>query len=253
MTAVSGRPLAAQLHAHQVGAGDTLVVFVHGVLDRGRSFNAVAHQLDSECRMLWYDRRGYGAAVDLPGPAVGVDGHVADLLVLLDGRRAVLVGHSFGGLTVLGTAAASPEQIAAIALYESMVAWAPGWDDSVMRGVLADPDPETAGLRMMLGERYAAMDDAERARRRHGATTFITEERSIRGERPPFDLRAVRAPIVYGTSMAERTAPVTDHLRREGLRVEVLPFPETAGHGAHRAAPVEFAGLVRRALALAAQ
>ena len=50
------------LEVTEVGDGDRLVVFVHGVLGRGRSFDRVADLLASECRMRWYDRRGYGTS-----------------------------------------------------------------------------------------------------------------------------------------------------------------------------------------------
>jgi hypothetical protein len=42
----------------EVGTGDRLVVFVHGVLGHGRSFDRVAALLDEECTMRWYDRYG---------------------------------------------------------------------------------------------------------------------------------------------------------------------------------------------------
>ena len=87
--------------------------------------------------MLWWDRRGYGPEGNSPGAAVGIDTHIADVLTVLDGRRAVVVGHSFGGVIAMGVAARSPESVRAVAAYESSVAWAPGWDDRVILGVLA--------------------------------------------------------------------------------------------------------------------
>ena len=104
--------------------------------------------------MLWYDRRGYGESAGAADAPVAIDGHIADLLDVLDGRRAVVVGHSFGGVTAMGAAARAPHSVAALVLYETSVAWVPGWDDGVMREVLASDDPEAAGLRVMLGDRY---------------------------------------------------------------------------------------------------
>jgi len=80
------------------GAGEALVVLVHGVLDRGRSFSRVAEFLSPDCRLAWYDRRGYGASANASGVPAGIDVHIADLVRVLDGRRAVVVGHSFGGV-----------------------------------------------------------------------------------------------------------------------------------------------------------
>src|SRR5258708_7392602 len=106
----------------EVGAGEALVVFVHGVLGRGSSFD-----------------------------------HVADLLTFLDGRLAVVVGHSFGGVTAMGAAVRAPGAVDALVLYETSMAWVPSFDDRVMQAVLSADDPDVAGLRMMLGDRYDAM------------------------------------------------------------------------------------------------
>ena len=82
------------LEVTELGSGDALVVFVHGVLDRGTSFRRVADELDGDCRMLWYDRRGYGRSAGVAGVPSGIDGHITDLVAVLDGRRAVVAAHS---------------------------------------------------------------------------------------------------------------------------------------------------------------
>ncbi|HEY7105948.1 MAG TPA: alpha/beta hydrolase [Acidimicrobiia bacterium] len=234
----------------ETGDGDALVVFVHGVLDRGASFRRVAELLTGECRMVWYDRRGYGRSSRAGESPSGLDGHVADLLAVLDGRRAVVVGHSFGGVTVLGAAARAPELVDSVVLYETVTAWAPGWDDRIMRGVLASEDPGDAGLRMMLGDRLDGLDDDERARWRREAATFVAEERSARLPVPPYDLADIRSPIVYGASDPRVMAPVLEHLRATTPSVEVVTIPG-AGHNAHRSAPDGFAELVRRGIVVA--
>jgi pimeloyl-ACP methyl ester carboxylesterase len=239
------------LEITEVGSGDELVVLVHGVLDRGTSFRRVAAQLDTECRMLWYDRRGYGrSAGAAAGAPSGVGDHVDDLLAVLDGRHAVVVAHSFGGVTGLGAAVRAPDLVDALVLYETVTAWAPGWDDRVMRGVLASDDPEEAGLRMMLGDRLDSFDDDERARWQIEARAFVAEERSARETPPPFDVGDLRVPVVYGVSDPHVMSPVIDHLRTGASSVDVVTIPG-AGHNAHRTAPDAFADLVRRALAIA--
>ena len=99
------------LEVTEVGRGTPLVVFVHGVLDRGRSFQPVADLLDGECRLLHYDRRGYGAARHAPGVPVGVHQHIEDVLTVLAGRPALVVGHSFGGMTAMGAATIHPTAV----------------------------------------------------------------------------------------------------------------------------------------------
>jgi len=241
---------STDLDVMEMGSGGPLVVFVHGVLGSGRSFNRVAGLLKSECRMLWYDRRGYAGSAGR-GEPVGVDRHVQDLVAVLDGRRAVVVGHSFGGVIAMGAAVRAPHIVDALVLYETSMAWAPGWDDEIMQGVLGSEDPEDAGLRMMLGDRYAAMDADERVRRRGDAAAFIREERSVRAGAEPYDVAQIRAPLLYGRSDPAVMPGVLAHLRHEVRHVEVVTV-SGAGHHAHRTAPDAFAGLVRRGVELAA-
>jgi pimeloyl-ACP methyl ester carboxylesterase len=236
------------LEVTEVGSGDDLVVLVHGVLDRGSSFDRVANLLDSECRMLWYDRRGYGQSVGL-GEPVGVDGHIADLISVLDGRPAVVVGHSFGGVTAMGTAVAAPELVRALVLYETSTAWVPAWDDTVLQGIFGAEDPEEAALRLMLGDRYDTLSDADRAQRRREASAFLAEEQSVRGGRVPYNVAELHMPVVYGRSDARVMPVVVDHLREEVPDFEIVTIPG-AGHNAHRTAPEAFADLVRRGLEL---
>lgn len=246
MASMSGN----DLEVFERGDGGPLVVFVHGVLDQGRSFGRVAAVLTGECRMVWYDRRGYGASLRAPGAPVDIDGHVEDLLSVIDGRRAVVVGHSFGGVTVVGAALRAPELVAAAVLYETGMAWVPGWDDSHMRAVLGADDPAQAGVRMMFRERFDVMPADERALRLVEGGAFVTEERSVRTGTPPFDVAALRVPLVYGCSNLGERPWVPTYLA-EVAGAEIVEIPG-AGHNAHRSQPSAFADLVRRGLTLAA-
>jgi pimeloyl-ACP methyl ester carboxylesterase len=229
------------------GAGEALVVLVHGVLDRGRSFSRVGGFLAPQCRVAWYDRRGYGDSAGAPRVPADVDVHIEDVLTVLDGRRAVVVGHSFGGVIAAGAAVRAPECVEALVLYESVMAWVPGWDDRHMRQLLWGADPEDAGLRMMLGARYDAMSEAAQARLLPQARAFIHEERSTRGVLPPYDLARLNVPVVYGFSEVFPVAAMREHLRAVVPDVEFAAIPG-GGHFAHRAAPEAFAGLIRMGL-----
>lgn len=235
----------------EMGDGAQPVVFVHGVLDRGRSFDNVAARLRGECRMAWYDRRGYGDSIDAPGAPVGVDGHIEDLLGVLDGRPAVVVGHSFGGVTVLGAALAAPELVQAVVLYETGMAWIPEWDDRALQALLWNDDAELEAVRMMYRGRFEQMNPDERALRLAEGRAFVVEERSVRTGGAPFDISALEPPLVFGHSNLEPFRVVADHVAGEVRRVEIVELPG-AGHNAHRSQPGPFADLVRRGIALAA-
>jgi pimeloyl-ACP methyl ester carboxylesterase len=129
------------------------------------------------------------------------------------------------------------------------VAWAPEWDDKAMRGILADPDPAGAGLRMLFPD-FDELPPSQQARRRAQGAAFIAEERSVRTGEPPFSLADVKAPVLYGRGREAVFANVVEHLRPRVPNLEVLHLPG-AGHHAHRTEPELFADLVRRGVALA--
>lgn len=229
------------------GHGPHRVVFVHGVMDRGRAIAPVAELLAGECHIEAYDRRGYGDSAGLPGCPAGIDAHIDDVVAVLDGRPAVLVGHSFGGLHALGAAVRAPELVRAVVCYESVPAWTPGWPDTAMRSVFASDDPAGTALTVLLGTRFTDADPAEQQRWRARTDPFLTEERSIRTGAPPYELSAVRAPVFYGTGANEQIGITIEYLRSQVPEFELVTFPG-ADHFAHRSAPREFADLIRRAL-----
>jgi pimeloyl-ACP methyl ester carboxylesterase len=238
------------LEVTELGDGEERVVFVHGVLDRGRSFDRVAEQLTGECRMAWYDRRGYATSVEADGGPVDVAGHVLDLLDVLDGRAAVVVGHSFGGVTVLSTALQAPELVQAAVLYETGMAWIPGWEDSHMRELLWQEDAEHAAVRMMLGDRLDALSAETRAQRLQEGAAFVAEERSVRTGAPPFHLADLPVPLVYGIGANPIFGTVAAHLTEVVPEVQIATI-DGAGHNAHRSHPEAFADLVRRGITAA--
>ncbi len=242
---------STDLEVVEQGGGGQLVVFVHGVFDRGGAFDPVVRLLSAECRMLAYDRRGYGRSVNAHGVPADIHRHVADLLTILDGRSAVLVGHSFGGYVALGAALEAPELTQALVMYESALAWTPGWDDRVLAPLLQAEGAEEAAVRLMFSRQIEVMTEEQRAFRLREAKTFVVEERSVRTNGPPFDLSSLEVPLVYGYSATEPFARVAEYLRRTLPAVETVVLPG-AGHNAHRSAPERFADLVRRGIALGA-
>ena len=81
----------------------TPVVLVHGSLATGADeWQAQRPLADRGCRLLVFDRRGYGRSAAAAGEDFVRDGEdIADLM----GAGAHLVGHSYGGLGVLFAAA----------------------------------------------------------------------------------------------------------------------------------------------------
>ena len=111
--------------AQEVGEGP-LVVLVHGAMDRSGGMLRVRRILQSSCRVVRYDRRGYARSLDA-GPPTSFGQQVDDLAAVLDGRPAVLAGHSFGGLVCLALAERRPELARAVLAFEAPMTWAPWW------------------------------------------------------------------------------------------------------------------------------
>ena len=95
-------------------------------MDRSAGMLKLSRRLDEDFRVLRYDRRGYGRSFPHDGPFT-MDAQVADLVGLLAGRRAVLVGHSYGGNVALATADHHPDLVAGVAVYETPLSWEPWW------------------------------------------------------------------------------------------------------------------------------
>lgn len=98
---------AAEGGAAKGGAGDELVLLLHGLGATASVWRGVARALAAQGRRwLAPDLRGHGRSPS-DGP-FGYGNHAADLSVLLDGQdmaRVTILGHSFGG--VVGATLAS--------------------------------------------------------------------------------------------------------------------------------------------------
>jgi pimeloyl-ACP methyl ester carboxylesterase len=98
--------------------GPTALVFLHYWGGSRRTFAPVIASLSSECTVVVYDQRGWGAARDLPGP-YGINqlaDDVIDVVGELGIGRYVLVGHSMGGKVAQLAASRDLEGLAGVVL-----------------------------------------------------------------------------------------------------------------------------------------
>ena len=251
----------------EVGDGP-LVVLVHGALDRSSGMLRVRRALRGPARVVRYDRRGYARSL-ATGPPASFDDQVDDLLAVLAGRRAVLAGHSFGGLVCLAAAERHPDLVGAVLAYEAPMPWEPWWPS---RGAgsralaeggddpAAPVDAERAAdaaerfLRRMIGDAaWERLPASVRAERRAEGPTLIAELHSVRPPAPrPYDPARIAVPVVaaHGSRTAWHHVRAAEALARAGPGAE-LAIIEGAGHGAHLTHAEAFAGLVQRAMELA--
>lgn len=242
-------PHGLAVHEHPGDGGR--VVLVHGALDRATSFAKVARRL-TDLEVVRYDRRGYGDSTG-HGVCRTVAEHVADLLDVLEGRPAVVVGHSMGGTIALAAAEAHPELVRGVVAYEAPRPWVDWWpsDSAGGRATQVD-DPADAAerfLRRMIGdERWERLPRPTRERRRAEGEALVADLRSIRGA-PAYDDERIAVPVVA----AHGATSVGHHVRTAEELAERVPHGELvvvpgAGHGVHLTHPDALADLARRAL-----
>jgi pimeloyl-ACP methyl ester carboxylesterase len=96
------------------------VVLVHGSWGDHHDWDPVVPGLARTFRTLTYDRRGHSQS-ERPASQGSIEEDVADLALLITAQHvapAHIVGHSFGGSTVLKLAAARPDLFASLTVHE---------------------------------------------------------------------------------------------------------------------------------------
>lgn len=243
---------------HDPGGDAPTVVLVHGSLDRSAAFARVQRHLE-DLRVLRYDRRGYGRSLHT-GPAASFQVQVDDLARIVADRRAVIVGHSLGGVIALALAHQRPDLVAAVVAYESPMAWMPWWPgatagSAAMAGDGDAPDAAERFMRRMVGdERWERLPQRTRNQRRAEGPALVAELRSIRAaDEPPYVAEQLTVPVIaaHGTESAAHHRAAAEALCEHAPHAELVVVPD-AGHGVHLTHPLELAALARRAIERAA-
>ena len=222
-----------------------LVVLVHGSMDRAAGLLKLSRRLDDDYRVLRYDRRGYGRSTPHDGPFAMIE-QVAALVTLLAGRRAVLIGHSYGGNVALAVAAHHPQLVAGVGVFESPLSWQPWWpkDTPGAKAVMEGEPPERAAesfMRRLIGDsRWDALPERTRATRRVEGKAMVGELADLRAK-APWHPEQIVAPVLVG--YGDRGA--SHH--REGMTRLASMLPEArlvvlpgCRHDAPTSHPAEF-------------
>lgn len=236
-----------------------VVVLVHGSLDRAASFTRTLRRLPEDWGVVAYDRRGYQGSRG--GPPVGLAGHVEDLLGVAraltgPGRPLTAVGHSMGGVIVMGAAVAEPGLFSSIGVYEPPAHWlpVPGQEAATtLAPLLPDPGRQAEWFfRQLMGDdAWERLPAAARASRLADGPALRAELASVQ-EGTPYDVTALAIPALFGCggaasgpSRQHRAAWLADHVA-DGHLQQIAG----AGHGAHLSHPTAFAEFVRAAVDL---
>ena len=203
------------------GAGDTAVVMLHGV---GGGRGAWTGQLDAFAaagyRAVAWDAPGYGDTPAIePYDMAGLARSLELLLDALDAPRAVLLGHSMGGLLAQEAAVAFPGKIAGLVLSATSPAFGRSdgtWQQDFLRqrlgpldagktmadlaptlvGGLVGPAPDPAGVRL-----------ATEIMSRVSGETYRKALHAIVGFDRRAALGALRFPVLVVAGERDATAP----------------------------------------------
>jgi len=105
-----------RLHVLREGHGPVLLL-LHGIGSSATAWSKQVERLGGEFTCLAPDLPGYG---DSPGPTgEGLEPIVADVVDVLEGQPAHVVGVSFGALTALGLARARPDLVRSLVLSDA--------------------------------------------------------------------------------------------------------------------------------------
>ncbi|WP_024799736.1 alpha/beta fold hydrolase [Nocardia sp. BMG51109] len=127
------------LHVHRYGpATGPLVLALHGLTGHGRRWEALATGELPDVRIVAPDLRGHGRSTALPPWTF--EAVVDDVVPLLDGEPAVVVGHSFGGAAGIHLAHRYPELVRGLVLLDPAIALDPALMLDTAESLLARPD-----------------------------------------------------------------------------------------------------------------
>ena len=217
-------------------------------MDRSAGMLKLSRRLDADFRVLRYDRRGYGRSFPHAGPFT-MDAQVDDLVALLAGRKAVLIGHSYGGNVGLAAADLHPDLIAGVAVYETPLSWEPWWPGTTAGSIAVaeKSKPREAAeqfMRRILGaQRWDALPERSKEMRRAEGVAMVEELADLRRNQP-WVAENITVPVI--TSFGSLGAP---H-HRDGMRhaATLLDCPVVELPDCRHDAPLSHADLFRSAV-----
>lgn len=176
------------LRVEVVGPDDAelSVVFVHGFTLTSGSWHyqrlALEPQTGAELRIVFYDQRGHGASGWGDPERATIDQIADDLAVVLDERvpkgSIVLVGHSMGGMAIMGLAERRPDLFEARIVGAALLSTSTGNLESVGFGLpQAVTGLSTAVLPVLAKLAQRRPNVAERTRRLGKDIAFVVTKR----------------------------------------------------------------------------
>ncbi len=229
-------------------AGDPshpLIAIVHGAMDRSSGMLRLSRRLDDRYRVLRYDRRGYGRSTPHAGP-FDMSSQVDDLIGLLAGRPAVVVGHSYGGNVALAASCTRPDLVVGVAVYETPMSWQPWWPGTTAGAVAVAAEGSTedaaeAFMRRLIGNsKWESLPERTRLTRRAEGAALVGELADLRAH-APWAPANVTVPVAVGYGTEGRSHHQTGMARMaDDLPGATLVALDGCRHDAPTSHPADF-------------
>jgi pimeloyl-ACP methyl ester carboxylesterase len=245
------------------GTGPRTVLFLHGIGGNRDSFAADLPRLAKSWRALAWDMPGYGASQ--PILPLSFEALAQAVIAVLDAERAekaVLVGHSLGGMVAQEAAARFPQRVSGLVLFATSAAFG-GKDDTFKTEFLAQRlAPLNAGRKMPeiaeeLTKGLFGPNPSEAARRNAIASMGAIPEGSYRAALECIvtfdrrdDLARIACPTLALAAEHDRLAPPRT-MERMAERIPGAAYRciAGAGHLANFEQPAAFAAVIDEFLA----
>lgn len=248
------------------------LVLLHGQPGTAADWQQVSGRLPAQLRVVAPDRPGYGSSPQPPAGFAANARTVVHQLDLHDIRRAVLVGHSYGGGVALSAAALAPHRVEAVVLLASVgPGCVSGWDRLLAAPVVGPlcalvawrltpwiARARLAGItrlqdRLLAPGEHVNWQVWAHASREPGLwRTFLVEQRALMRELDELValIPSVQAPTLLLADPRDKIVPFhTARRLAQALPNGRLQLIEGAGHHLPRRAPGAVAGAMAAFLA----
>ena len=218
------------------GAGSPSFVLLHGLVDTLEIWDRLIDPLAQRGRVVRLDQRAHGESEAPPGPYTRED-LAADVVAVLDRleiERAVLVGHSMGGIVAMTTALAHPERVDALVLLGTASQCSERIADWYERIARAGESEGNEGLaRIIYGKHTRKRVQGDPA----GIARVTRTLKSLHADPLTPKLAALSCPSLLLVGERDPIGPKASEIIRQNLREATFRVLPEQGHWLHVDAP----------------
>ena len=239
-----------ELRIDEHGGGAPALVCLHGLVDRLEIWDRCIESLAQRGHTVRLDQRGHGESDSPTGPYRREDlaGDVVSLLDALSLERAVLVGHSMGGIISMTTALAHPERVAGLVLIGTASQCnekTAGWYERI---ALAGESGGTDGISQAIYGKRAPRSVTGDAQ---GIAHVTRTLKSLFDDPLTPKLSDIRCPALLLVGEKDPMGPRASEIIADRMPDATLEVVPGAGHWIHVEAPDVFVGALDPWLAAA--